>query len=603
MNSNQLLQISFFIFILVLAAKPLGWYMARVFGEKPFFLEKWMGPLERSFYRLAGIRPDEEMDWKEYGLSMLLFSALGGLIIYFLERCQAWLPLNPQHFPAVAGDLSFNTAVSFITNTNWQNYGGETTMSYLTQMLGLAVHNFLSAATGIAVLLALIRGLTRKQTDKVGNYWVDMMKITLYILLPLSFIYSGILIWQGVPQSFKPYQKVSLLQPNTYDQAVVDGAGAPVLDKQGKPKMEKVLVKEQAVPLGPVASQEAIKLLGTNGGGFFNTNSAHPYENPTPLSNFLEILSLVLIPTALCFTFGDMVGDRRQGRALLLAMFLLFIPMLLLCVWSEQRGNPVLQNLVSSSQSVPNMEGKETRFGIVGSCLFTTFTTTTSCGAVNAMHDSYTPLGGLVPLWMMHMGEVVFGGVGCGLYGMLVFVILTVFIAGLMVGRTPEYLGKKIQAYEMKMATVAILIMPVLVLVYTAIGVITAAGRAGMTNPGPHGFSQVLYAFTSMVNNNGSAFAGLNGNTYFYNFLGGVAMWLGRFWMALPVLAISGSLAAKKIVPSSSGTLPTHTPLFILMLACVVVIVGALTFIPALVLGPVIEHLKMIALQGGGFKP
>src|SRR5665213_3225078 len=536
------------------------------------------------------------MDWKGDALSMLLFNIVGGLILYVMERVQASSPLSPAGQSAVPPDLAYNTAISFITNTNWQFYGGETTMSYLTQMAGLAVHNFLCAASGMATLVALIRGIVRKETKFLGNFWADVTRNTLYILLPLSLIFTIILIQQGTPQTFANTVNASLVQPTSYDQPVTTAAGVPVT-VDSKPQITHVVVTEQPISLGPVASQEAIKMLGTNGGGYFNVNSAHPYENPTPLTNFLETLAILLIPTALCFTFGAMVKDYRQGWAILAAMFLLLAPMLYICVQQEQSGNPLLNRLVEGAHGETlaegNMEGKEVRFGIADSALWASVTTAASNGSVNAMHDSFTPLGGMVPMWMIMLGEVSFGGVGSGLYGMLAFVILAVFVAGLMVGRTPEYLGKKIQTYEMKMASIMILIPPLLVLVCTAVAV--ATGGAGTNNPGAHGFSELLYAFDSMSNNNGSAFAGLSATTL-YNLMGGAAMWFGRFWLAIPVLAMAGSLAKKKVVPESAGTLPTHTVLFVVMLISTVIIVGALTFFPALALGPIVEHLKIIRM-------
>jgi K+-transporting ATPase ATPase A chain len=597
MTTNQWLQILFYFAVLLILARPLGTYMAKVYEDKPFFLERFFGWLEKLLYKLGGIKPKEEMDWKGYALAMLLFNIVGGLVLYALERLQASLPLNPAGQSPVPPDLAFNTAISFITNTNWQFYGGETTMSYLTQMGGLAVHNFLCAASGMATLVALIRGLVRKETNKLGNFWVDMTRGTLYILLPLSLILALVLIQQGSPQTFANSATASLVQPTGYDQPVTTAAGAPVTGKDGKPEMTHVAVTEQPISLGPVASQEAIKMLGTNGGGYFNVNSAHPYENPTPFTDFLELLAILLIPTALCFTLGAMVGDMRQGWAILAAMFLLLAPMLYLCAQQEQSGNPLLNKLTAGAHGAAladgNMEGKEVRFGIVNSALWASVTTAASNGSVNSMHDSFTPLGGMVPMWMIMLGEVSFGGVGSGLYGMLAFVILAVFVAGLMVGRTPEYLGKKIQAYEMKMASIMILIPPLLVLICTAVAV--ATGGAGTNNPGAHGFSELLYAFDSQSNNNGSAFAGLSGNTL-YDLMGGAAMWFGRFWLAVPVLALAGSLARKKVVPESAGTLPTHTLLFIVMLFSTVIIVGALTFFPALALGPIVEHLKMLKM-------
>ncbi len=597
MTTNQWIQLVFYFIALLVLSRPLGSYMARVYENKPFFLGKWFGWLERLIYRIAGVHPEAEMGWKSYALAMLLVNAIGGLILYAMERLQTYFPLNPAGQSAVPPDLAFNTAISFITNTNWQFYGGETTMSYFTQMAGLAVHNFLCAASGMATLAALIRGIVRRETAKLGNFWVDMTRSTLYILFPLCFLFAMVLIQQGVPQTFSNTVNAVLVQSTSYDQPVTNSAGATVVGKDGKPQMTHTVVTEQPIALGPVASQEAIKMLGTNGGGFFNVNSAHPYENPTPLTDFLELLAILLIPAALCFTLGAMIKDMRQGWAVLAAMFLLLAPMLYLCAQQEQAGNPLLNKLTAGVHGEAlkdgNMEGKEVRFGIINSALWASVTTAASNGSVNAMHDSFTPLGGLVPMWMIMLGEVSFGGVGSGLYGMLAFVILAVFVSGLMVGRTPEYLGKKIQAYEMKMASIMILIPPLLVLICTAVAV--ATGGAGTNNPGAHGFSEILYAFDSQSNNNGSAFAGLSATTL-YNLMGGAAMWFGRFWLAIPVLAMAGSLARKKIVPESAGTLPTHTALFIIMLFSTVIIVGALTFFPALALGPIVEHLKMLKM-------
>lgn len=571
-------QLIVFLAVLVALVKPLGWYMAQVYEGKPCGLDRLLGPLERLTYRLAGVRRDREMTWKQYAVAMLAFNLLGFLAVYGLQRFQQALPLNPQSLAAVPPDLTTNTAVSFATNTNWQSYGGETTLSYLTQMLGLTVQNFLSAATGMAVLVALVRGFARRSGSTLGNFWQDMVRSTLYVLLPLSTVLAVLLVSQGVVQTFKPYQTASLLQPTK--------------DADGKP------VGEQTIAVGPAASQVAIKQLGTNGGGFFNVNSAHPLENPTPLSNFLELLAILLIPAALCYTFGKMVDDKRQGWAILAAMVVIFVPLLVLCYGAEQRGNPAFGALGVDQQTAPgqcggSMEGKETRFGIAQSALWATATTAASNGSVNAMHDSFTPLGGLVPMWLMQLGEVVFGGVGSGLYGMLVFAIIAVFVAGLMVGRTPEYLGKKIEAFEMKMAALVILVPPLVVLVGTAVALAGNWGTASISNPGPHGLSQVLYAFSSAGNNNGSAFGGLNANTLFYNLAMSLAMLTARYWLAIPTLAIAGSLVRKKIVPTSAGTLPTHTLLFVVLLVGVVVLVGALTFVPALALGPIVEHLMM----------
>jgi K+-transporting ATPase ATPase A chain len=600
MTTLGLFQLVFYLVVLVALVKPLGWYMARVYRGEPCGLDRVFGWLERGLYRLAGTKADAEMNWKQYAMAMLLFNILGLFVLYGLQRTQHLLPLNPMGLAAVTPDSSFNTAVSFATNTNWQGYGGETTMSYLTQMLGLTVQNFVSAAMGMAVLVALIRGFARRQTDKIGNFWVDLTRTTVYILLPLSFILALALVSQGVVQTFSPYAKVALLQPTEWDEPVVDSDGKPVVDEKGQPVTKKSPLTEQTIAVGPAASQIAIKQLGTNGGGFFNVNSAHPLENATPLSNFLEMLAILVISAALCYTFGDMIGDRRQGWALLAVMLLIFIPCLAACYLSEQAGNPKLtaagaDQTASALSSGGNMEGKEVRFGIANSALWATATTAASNGSVNSMHDSNTPLGGLVPMWLMQLGEIIFGGVGSGLYGLLAFAIVAVFVAGLMVGRTPEYLGKKIEAYEMKMASIIILIPCAVVLIGTAVAVMTPQGKATVFNPGAHGFSEVLYAFSSAGNNNGSAFAGLGANTPFYNTALGLAMFFARYWLAIPILAIAGSLAQKKIVPVSSGTLPTHTPLFVVLVTSVVLIVGALTFLPALALGPIVEQLQLYA--------
>ncbi|HWP04761.1 MAG TPA: potassium-transporting ATPase subunit KdpA [Polyangiaceae bacterium] len=579
MTSNAILQLLLYFVVLVGLAKPLGSYMARVYEGEKVALERVLGPVERLIYRLAGTSRDAEMGWKTYAIAMLVFNMAGFFVVYALQRLQAALPLNPQGLAAVAPDSSFNTAVSFVTNTNWQGYGGETTMSYLTQMLGLTVQNFVSAASGMAVLIAVIRGFTRKESKVIGNFWVDLTRGTLYVLVPLSIVVALVLVSQGVVQTFAGYPEASLLQH-------FKGA-------DGKE------VASQLIAVGPAASQIAIKQLGTNGGGFFNVNSAHPFENATPLSNFVQVISILLIAGALCYTFGKMVKDTRQGWALLAAMLVILVPLLVLCTTAEQAGNPLFHSLgidqsASALHSGGNMEGKETRFGIANSALWATVTTAASNGSVNAMHDSFTPLGGLVPMWLMQLGEIVFGGVGSGLYGMLMFAVVAVFVAGLMVGRTPEYLGKKIEAYEMKMASLVILVPAACVLLFTAIAVGASGGKATIFNPGAHGFSEVLYALSSASNNNGSAFAGLGANTPFYNTLLGVAMFFGRFLVKVAVLGLAGSLAAKKLVPETAGTLPTHTPLFIGWLAATVVLVGALTFIPALALGPIVEHLMLL---------
>jgi K+-transporting ATPase ATPase A chain len=585
---NAFLQLAFYLVVLLALAKPLGAYMANVYEGRTRFL----APVENLVYRLCGVKAGDDMDWKRYLWSVLWFNVFGFGAVYALQRLQDVLPLNPQKMGAVSADSSFNTAVSFATNTNWQGYGGETTMSYLTQMLGLSVQNFLSAATGMAVFAALARGFARKQAGGIGNFWTDVTRSTLYVLLPLSLLLAGALVSQGVVQTFQPYKTVPLVQAVEFEQPKAGADGKPVTDKDGKPVMEKLTAKEQTLPLGPAASQIAIKQLGTNGGGFFNVNSAHPFENPTPLSNFLEVLAILVISGALCVTFGRMIGDHRQGWALLAAMTVVFAGFLALCFFSEQAGNPILAQL-GVEQPLGNMEGKEVRFGVANSALWATATTAASNGSVNAMHDSFTPLGGLVPMVLMQLGEIIFGGVGSGLYGMLVFVIVAVFIAGLMVGRTPEYAGKKIEAYEMKMASLAVLFPFAAALIGTAVAVVIEPGVSSMANPAAHGFSEALYAFSSAGNNNGSAFAGLNANTPFYNSALGIAMWVSRYWIIVPVLAIAGSLAAKKLVPASEGTLPTHTPLFIGFLVGTILVLGALTFVPALALGPIVEHLQM----------
>ncbi len=571
--------IAAYLIALLLLAKPLGAYMARVYQRERTFLDPLVGPLERFVYRLAGIDPEEEMDWKSNAVAMLFFNLAGFLLLYLVQRIQQWLPLNPLQVGPVAADTALNAAVSFTSNTNWQSYAGETTLSHLTQMAGMTVQNFASAATGMAVLALFIRGLARHSARTIGNFWVDLTRSILYVLLPLSLLLSLVLVSQGVVQNFSAPVTAYLLDPT------VDASGRPVT--------------AQTIAMGPVASQVAIKHLGTNGGGFFNANAAHPFENPTPLTDFLLVLSQGIIAAALCVTFGRMVKDPRQGWALLTVMMVLLTSGILATSFAESASVPAMTALGIDQQASPlnpggNMEGKEMRFGIAPSALFATVTTATSCGAVDGMHDSFTPLGGLVPLVMMQLGEVVLGGVGSGLYGMLVFVIVAVFVAGLLVGRTPEYLGHKLEAFEMKMASLLILIMPVTVLMLTAVAVVTAAGRAGIHNPGPHGFSEILYAFTSQGNNNGSAFAGLDAGTPFYNLLGALAMLIGRYWLAVPTLALAGSLARKNAVPPSDGTLPTHTPLFQFWLTAVILIVGALNFLPALALGPIVEHLMMI---------
>jgi potassium-transporting ATPase potassium-binding subunit len=601
MTSASLALIAVYLVVVLLCVKPMGLYISNVMEGRPIWPLRVGARAERLIYRWSGVDPAAEMGWKKYALALVLFNALGALAVYALQRLQVWLPLNPQQFPNVSPDSSFNTAVSFITNTNWQGYSGESTMSYLTQMAGLAVQNFLSAATGIVVAVALIRGLARHSAKTIGNFWVDITRCTVYILLPLSTVLALFLVSQGVVQSLSAYKDVTTIETLAYQQPKVDAAGNPLKDAAGNPAMENLTTQKQTLPMGPMASQESIKELGTNGGGFLNVNSAHPYENPTALSNFLEMLAIIIIPASLTYTFGRMVGDPRQGWAVFAAMTILFLSLLAIAVHSEQQGNPLVAKLgvdqtASALQPGGNMEGKEARFGIGSSALFATITTGTSCGAVNSMHDSFTPLGGFVPLFNMQLGEVVFGGVGTGLYSMLIFAIIGVFIAGLMIGRTPEYIGKKIEAFEMKMSSIAILVMPFIVLVGTAVAVSVTAGQAGVANPGAHGFSEILYAFTSASNNNGSAFGGISANTPFYNTALGLVMWLGRYWPIVAVLAIAGSLAAKKRVPVTVGTMLTYGPTFVILLIGTVLLVGALTFVPALALGPIVEH---ITLWGG----
>ncbi|WP_317204674.1 potassium-transporting ATPase subunit KdpA [Janthinobacterium sp.] len=598
MTTQSIWMLLAFLAVLLALGYPLGLYMAKVAGEAPIRGLGWLQKFENMLYRLAGIPADKAMGWKTYAIALVVFNTVGAVFVYALQRLQGVLPLNPQALGAVSPDSAFNTTVSFVANTNWQGYGGEQTMSYLTQMLGMTGQNFFSAATGIAVIFALVRGFSSRSSKSIGNFWVDMTRSTLYVLLPLSLVFALVFTSEGMIQNFSAYKEVALLDQVAYATPKVGADGQPVLDAKGAPVMEAQVAKTQTIAMGPVASQEAIKLLGTNGGGFFNANSSHPYENPTALSNFLQMLAIFLIPAGLCFTFGRMVGDMRQGWAVLAAMTLLFTVLTVSVMGAEQQVHPALQAMgvdqgVSALQSGGNMEGKETRFGISGSTLFAAVTTAASCGAVNSMHDSYMPLGGMVPLMLMQFGEVIFGGVGTGLYGMLMFAILAVFIAGLMIGRTPEYLGKKIQAYEMKMTSLAILVTPALVLTGTAIAVMLDPGKAGIANPGAHGFSEILYAFTSAANNNGSAFAGLSANTPFYNVMLAIAMWFGRFGVIVPVLAVAGSLAAKQRLTPNAGTMPTHGPMFVSLLVGVVVLVGVLNYVPALALGPIIEHLQL----------
>ncbi|MYN43797.1 potassium-transporting ATPase subunit KdpA [Pseudoduganella sp. FT93W] len=602
MSTQSVVLLVVFLLVLLALAYPLGIVLTRVGQGAAVPGLSWLGKVEHLLYRMAGVQTKDGMavgqSWKAFAISLMLFNSLGALFVYALQRLQQWLPLNPQALPNVSPDSAFNTAISFVANTNWQGYSGEQTMSYLTQMLALTCQNFFSAATGIAVAFALIRGFAARSASSIGNFWADVTRATLYVLLPLSLVFAVFLGSQGVIQNFSAYQEVSLLDPVTYTQPKTGPDGQPLLDAQGQPVTETLTTDKQIIAMGPVASQEAIKMLGTNGGGFFNANSAHPYENPTALSNFFQMIAIFIIPAALCFSFGRMVGDRRQGWAVLAAMTTLFTVMTLVVMSSEQQAHPVLQALnvdqnISMLQSGGYMEGKETRFGISASTLFAAVTTAASCGAVNAMHDSFLPLGGMVPMLLIQFGEVIFGGVGSGLYGMLIFAIMAVFIAGLMIGRTPEYLGKKIQSYEMKMTSIAILVTPTLVLAGTAIAVLCDAGKAGIANPGAHGFSEILYAFSSAANNNGSAFAGLSANTPFYNLMLGIAMWFGRFAMIIPILAIAGSLARKQRLEVNAGTMPTHGPIFIGLLIAVVTLVGVLNYVPALALGPVVEHLQL----------
>jgi K+-transporting ATPase ATPase A chain len=592
MTASGWFQIAFFTLLVLAVTKPLGIFITRVFNREHTFLDPVLRPIERVIYRVTGVDENHEMDWKEYAVSVLLFSGVSMLALYLIMRVQAHLPFNPQKLASLAKDLSFNTAASFTTNTNWQSYTPETTMSYLTQMAGLAYHNFVSAAVGIALAIAFIRGIARREMQTIGNFWVDMVRGCLWVLLPISIVGALLLVSQGVPQNLKPYDTAKLLEPQQVQKVGQDGK--PVVDAAGKPVMDTVT--DQVIAQGPVASQEIIKEFGTNGGGFFNANSSHPYENPTPLSNLIEMFSIFAIGAGLTYTLGRMVGSQRHGWAVWAAMAILFIVGVSTAYWAESHGNPLMPSAdyrASALQAGGNMEGKEVRFGIANSALWATVTTDTSCGAVNSMHDSYTPLGGMVPLANMMLSEVVFGGVGSGMYGMIIFIILAVFIAGLMVGRTPEYMGKKIEAYDVKMAMLVALIFPLIILTFTSISVLHPFGTSGIANPGPHGFSEILYAYTEGAANNGSAFAGLSANTIWYNVTIGLTMLLGRFWMKIPMLAIAGNLVHKKSVPASLGTFPVTTPLFTMLLIGVVVIVGALTFFPALSLGPILEHLLM----------
>jgi potassium-transporting ATPase potassium-binding subunit len=586
MTSNGWLQICFFLLVILVITKPLGVFMAHVFSREKTFLDFALRPLERLTYRLTGIREEHEMRWTEYGITMLLFSAVSMFLLYLIERTQHWLGFNPQKLPNVATDLAWNTASSFTTNTNWQAYSPEGTMSYLTQMAGLAYHNFASAAVGISLAIALIRGVARRESKTIGNFWVDLTRCFLWVLLPICLVVSLVLVSQGVVQNLKPYASAQLIDPQTVQTQGSDG----------KPVTQTVT--QQLIALGPTASQEAIKMFGTNGGGFFNANSAHPFENPTPLSNFLQLVLIFAIPSGLTYTLGRMTGSLHHGWAVWAAMAFLFLVGVTCAYWAESAGNPLLAGVdrtPTALHSGGNMEGKEVRFGIANSALFATVTTDASCGAVNSMHDSFTPLGGMIPLLNIMLGEIIFGGVGSGLYGMLVFVILAVFIAGLMVGRTPEYLGKKIEGFDVKMAMLSVLASSTTILLFTAVAVVSKSGLAGITNPGPHGLSQILYAYTSSAGNNGSAFNGINSNTLWFNTTTGLAMLFGRFLVVIPIVAIAGNLAAKKTAPASLGTFPVTGPLFTTLLVSTILIVGALTFFPALSLGPILEHLLMVS--------
>ena len=596
MTVNGWLQIFVFLGLIFVVTKPLGVFMARVFSRESTFLDPVLRPLERLLYRVTGVDEQHEMRWTEYAISMLLFSAVSMLVLYLIQRIQGILPFNPQHLGAVTPEhIAFNTAASFTTNTNWQAYSGETTMSYFTQMAGLAYHNFASAAVGISLAIAFIRGIARRQMQTIGNFWVDMVRANLWVLLPFCVVGALILVSQGVVQNLKPYDTVKLIEPQQVQR--LDPNGKPVVDANGKPVMDTITT--QTIAQGPVASQEIIKEWGTNGGGFFNANSAHPFENPTPLSNLIELFSIFAVSSGLTYTLGRMTGSRAHGWAVWAAMATLFLVGVTVTYWAESRGNPLypatVSQRVTNSQSGGNMEGKETRFGVANSALFATVTTDASCGAINGWHDSYTPLGGMVPLVNIMLSEVIFGGVGAGMYGILIYIVLAVFIAGLMVGRTPEYLGKKIEAYDVKMAMLVALVFPLIILTLTGISVLKNFGTAGITNPGPHGLTQILYAFTSGAGNNGSAFGGLAANTLWYDGAIGMTMLVGRFFMIIPMLAIAGNLAQKKYVPPSLGTFPVTTPLFTFLLISVILILGALTFFPALSLGPILEHLLLYA--------
>ena len=594
MTANGWLQVVVFLVLILLVTKPMGVFMARVFSRERTFMDPVLRPVERVLYRLTGVDEDHEMRWTEYAFAMLLFSVVSMLLLYLIERVQGFLPLNPQKLAAVAQALAFNTAASFTTNTNWQNYSGETTMSYLTQMAGLAYHNFASAAVGIALAIAFIRGIARRQMQTIGNFWVDMVRASLWVLLPFSILGALLLVSQGVVQNLRPYDSVKLAEAQQVQHIGLDGK--PAVDASGKPVMDTIT--SQSIAQGPVASQEIIKEWGTNGGGFFNANSSHPFENPTPLSNLIELFSIFAVSAGLTYTLGRMTGSHAHGWAVWAAMAILFVVGVTAAYWAEARGNPLLHGVnqqVTAGQPGGNMEGKEVRFGITNTALWATVTTDASCGAINGWHDSFTPLGGMVPLVNIMLSEVIFGGVGAGMYGMLIYIVLAVFIAGLMVGRTPEYLGKKIEAYDVKMAMLVVLVFPLVILAFTAISSVSGFGTSSISNPGPHGLTQILYSFTSQAGNNGSAFAGLNTNTLWYNVAGGFTMLIGRFLMIIPMLAVAGNLAQKKYVPPSLGTFPVTTPLFSALLIGVILIVGALTFFPALSLGPILEHLLLQA--------
>ena len=595
MTANGWLQILVFLGLILLVTKPLGVFMARVFSREKTFMDPVLRPVERLLYRLTSVDEDHEMRWTEYAIAMLLFSVVSMLLLYLMQRLQGFLPLNPQKFGAVnPPHLAFNTAASFTTNTNWQAYSGESTMSYFTQMAGLAYHNFVSAATGIALAIAFIRGIARRQMETIGNFWVDLVRSCLWVLLPFCIVGALVLVSQGVVQNLRPYDKATLVEPQQVQRVGSDGK--PVVGPDGKPVMDSV--KEQTIAQGPVASQEIIKEFGTNGGGFFNANSAHPFENPTPFTNLLELFSIFAIGAGLTYTLGRMTGSPRHGWAVWAAMAILFFAGVTVAYWAEAGGNPLLAGVdrhASAFQSGGNMEGKEVRFGIANSALFATVTTDASCGAINGWHDSFMPLGGMVPLVNIMLSEIIFGGVGAGMYGMLIYIVLAVFIAGLMVGRTPEYLGKKIEAYDVKMAMLVVLVFPLVILAFTAISIVNGFGTSAISNPGPHGFTQILYAFVSGAGNNGSAFGGLGATTLWYDVTLAITMLAGRFLMIIPMLAIAGNLAGKKYVPPSIGTFPVTTPLFTTLLIGVILIVGALTFFPALSLGPILEHLLMTA--------